>query len=83
MQRIYPIPSQIHAKIINETTAEVIIDPCLCQGIAENKSMCEMQTGIIIGFSKKVFEDINITVEETTCMCLGDKYCSYLITHSP
>jgi predicted hydrocarbon binding protein/DNA-binding CsgD family transcriptional regulator len=83
MQRMYPITSKIYANNIDATTAEVIIDPCICQGIAENKSMCEMQTGLLIGFSKKVFEGIDVDVEEKECMCDGAQFCSYLIRHSP
>ncbi|MHA1650973.1 MAG: hypothetical protein ACTSYB_12330, partial [Candidatus Helarchaeota archaeon] len=81
MERVYPIPSQIEPKIIDENTAEVIIEPCLCQGKAENNSICEMQTGIIIGLSKHIFD--NISIEEKGCMCDGKSYCSYLIKYSP
>ncbi|HUX99030.1 MAG TPA: hypothetical protein VMV49_05715 [Candidatus Deferrimicrobium sp.] len=82
MEQVYPIPSQIKSVINdNENIAEVIIDPCLCQGVEGNRSLCEMQTGIIIGFSSRIFD--NITVQEKECMCDNKEYCSYLIQYSP
>jgi predicted hydrocarbon binding protein len=81
MNRVYPIPSQVKSIIHDENTAEVLIDPCICKGIAENKSLCEMQTGIIIGISQPLFK--NLTVEEKECMCDGQSQCSYIIKYSP
>ncbi len=79
MNSIYPIPSQIESNIYDDNTAEVKVSPCLCQGAEENKTICEMQSGIIIGISQHIFE--NVRVEEKSCMCDGEDHCSYLIKH--
>ncbi|NVM55489.1 MAG: hypothetical protein HWN66_17410 [Candidatus Helarchaeota archaeon] len=81
MEKVYPIPSLIEPKPIDETSAEVIIHQCLCAGVQEDKSICEMQTGIILGIAKPIFP--TIVVEEKKCMCNGDPYCSYHIQYSP
>jgi predicted hydrocarbon binding protein len=81
MEQVYPIPSRIRSIIKAENVAEVIVDPCLCQGVEINRSLCEMQTGIIIGFSSRIFE--NIEVREEECMCDKKEYCSYLIQYRP
>ncbi len=80
MERVYPIPAKIEARIIDKNIAHVDISPCLCQGIPENISICDMQIGIIRGISKKIFAD-KITVEEEDCMCNGKKSCGYLIQY--
>ncbi len=81
MEKVYPIPSKINANILNENSAEVLINPCLCEGHLENKSICELQIGLILGIAEQIFK--NVSVEEKTCMCNGDSYCSYLIQYSP
>ena len=81
MEKVYPIPSTIQAKILNENSAEVIIKPCVCEGHTENKSICELQIGLILGVAEQIFT--NVSVEEKSCMCNGAAYCSYLIQYSP
>jgi predicted hydrocarbon binding protein len=81
MEEVYPIPSKIDATILDENTAEVIINPCLCEGKIENKSICELQIGLILGIAEQLFENVSVTEKE--CMCNGSTYCSYQIQYSP
>jgi predicted hydrocarbon binding protein len=81
MEKVYPIPAKIQANILSENSAEVIIRPCVCEGNKENKSICELQTGLILGVAEQIFT--NVAVEEKSCMCNGADYCSYLIQYSP
>jgi predicted hydrocarbon binding protein len=81
MEEVYPIPSKIDAIILDENTAEVIINPCICEGRMENKSICELQIGLIMGIAEQIFN--NVSVAEKECMCDGSPYCSYHIQYSP
>jgi len=81
MEEVYPIPSKINANILNESSSEVIINPCLCEGQTENKSICELQIGLILGIAEQIFK--NVSVEEKECMCDGNPYCSYQIQYRP
>ena len=81
MEKVYPIPSLIETKDIGKTSAEVIIHQCLCEGVPEDKSLCDLQTGLILGIAKPIFP--TITVEERKCLCKGDDYCSYFIQYKP
>lgn len=81
MEEVYPIPSKIDALILDENQVEVTINPCLCEGQMENKSICELQIGLILGIAEQIFN--NVSVAEKECMCDGGTYCSYQIQYSP
>ncbi|MHA1264042.1 MAG: hypothetical protein ACTSRS_02305 [Candidatus Helarchaeota archaeon] len=79
MEKVYPIPSLIEVKNKSETSAEVVIYNCLCAGNKHDKSICELQIGIILGIAKPIFP--SVIVSEENCLCDGDSYCSYLIKY--
>lgn len=81
MERVYPIPSLIDVKNVTETDAEVVIPDCLCGGKQEDKSICELQIGIILGIARPIFPTIQ--VEEKECLCNGDAHCSYFVQYEP
>jgi len=81
MEKVYPLPSLIETKNITETSAEVIIHNCLCGGIPADKSICELQVGLILGIAKPIFPSVE--VKEKECLCNKDKYCSYYIEYKP
>ena len=81
MEKVYPLPSLIETKDISETSAEVVIHQCLCGGVPADKSICELQTGIILGIAKPIFPSVEVV--EKNCLCNKDEYCSYHIKYKP
>jgi len=81
MEKFYPIPSMIEARNVTDNNADVIIHNCLCAGSSEDKSICELQVGLILGIARPKFP--NAVVEEKECLCDGDAYCSYHIQYKP
>ncbi len=81
MEKVYPQPSLIGTKDISDSSAEVVIYQCLCGGKPEDKSICELQVGIILGIAKPIFRTVE--VEEKKCLCNGNAYCSYHIQYKP
>lgn len=77
MEKVYPIPSLIEVKNLSDTSAEVVIHQCLCGGQREDRSICKLQIGIILGIAKPIFP--NVMISEKECLCNGDAACSYYI----
>jgi len=79
----YPTPVvkinvQRHPKNPNSFTIE--IKNCICDGHADYKSICEIQTGLFKGVINGMIAPEQVFVEEIECQIDGFDSCKYLVT---
>ena len=55
------------------------IKNCICDGIKEHKSICEIQTGLFKGVIEDMIAPQKVHVEEIECRIDGHDSCKYLI----
>jgi predicted hydrocarbon binding protein/predicted transcriptional regulator len=77
----YPTPS-VKAKVYKKDSQSFIIDihNCICEGIKEYRSICEIQVGLFKGVIDGMLSPDSVNVEEIECICDGKPTCKYLIT---
>jgi len=77
----YPTPL-VKAKVYKKDSKSFIIDihNCICEGIKEYQSICEIQVGLFKGVIDDMLAPDSVNVEEIECICDGKSSCKYLIT---
>ena len=77
----YPTPS-VKAKVYKKDASSFIIEVhnCICDGIKEFKSICEIQVGLFQGVINDMLAPEEVKVDEIECICDGFPSCKYLIT---
>ena len=59
----------------------LIIESCICDGNADYRSICEIQTGLFKGIMDELLFPQKVKVEEIECKCDGHDACKYVITN--
>lgn len=77
----YPTPL-VKAKVYKKDPSSFIIEifNCICDGIKEFKSICEIQVGLFKGVIDDMLSPEHVDVDEIECMIDGFPSCKYLIT---
>lgn len=77
----YPTPL-VKAKVYKKDSSSFIIEihNCICDGVKEFKSICEIQVGLFKGVIDAMLSPNQVDVDEIECICDGFPSCKYLIT---
>jgi len=79
----YPTPiikARVHQNRADENSFILEIKKCICDGIKEYKSICEIQGGLFKGVIENMIAPQKVKVVEIECQVDGDESCKYLIT---
>jgi predicted hydrocarbon binding protein len=79
----YPTPlvkARVHRNPADKTSFFLEIKNCICDGIAQYKSVCEIQAGLFKGVIEDMIAPAKVNVEEIECRIDGAESCKYLIT---
>jgi predicted hydrocarbon binding protein len=79
----YPTPT-VKARVFrnpNDKSSFILeIRNCICEGVKEYKSICEIQSGLFKGVIEDMIPPQKVQVEEIECRVDGHESCKYLIT---
>ena len=79
----YPTPSvktRVHKNAKDKSSFILEIKNCICDGVKEYKSVCEIQVGLFKGVIEEMIFPVKVNVEEIECRIDGYDSCKYLIT---
>ncbi|MFX1295797.1 MAG: V4R domain-containing protein [Promethearchaeota archaeon] len=79
----YPTPivkTRVHRNPKDKKSFILEIKNCICDGVKEYKSICEIQTGLFKGVIEDLIAPQKVKVEEIECRINGHVSCKYLIT---
>jgi predicted hydrocarbon binding protein len=79
----YPTPiikARVHRNRKDKNSFILEIKQCICDGVKEYKSICEIQGGLFKGVIEAMIAPQKVKVEEIECQVDGAESCKYLIT---
>jgi len=78
----YPTPlvkTRVHRNPKDKNSFILEIKNCICDGMKEYKSICEIQAGLFKGVIEDMLAPQKVNVEEIECRVDGAESCKYLI----
>lgn len=78
----YPTPrvkTRVKRNVKNPNSFTLEIKNCICEGVPDYRSICEIQTGLVQGVIEGMIGE-EVYVEEIECQCDGFESCKYIVS---